>query len=220
MNSIKYACSLNNQGVDFLVSGQSTRAIKAFQSAVGLLEQAVNDAERTSCTGMNLLSQEATQPFCESFSTVPGLQDMHCYVYDHGIIITDTSKGESDEMLALFTAIVLFNLALTTHRQGILGSEKSLKKASLLYSLAEKLLTRCTIPEDASTTILTLLALNNKAQIHYDQCEYLHSVDCMKTILKIMGSVQDLYFTLSHEDLEGILLNVVLLNPPTAAQAA
>jgi hypothetical protein len=219
MNSIKYACSLNNRGVDFLVSGQSARATKAFQSAVGLLEKAVNDAERT-CTG--LLSQEAMQPFCESISTVPGLQDvdMHCYVYDHGIIITDTSNGKSDEMLALYTAIVLFNLALTSHCQGLLGGEKSLKKASLLYSMAEQLLRRCTIPEDASTTILTLLALNNKAQIHYDQCEYVHSVDCMKTILKIMGSVQDLHSTLGSEDLEGILLNVVLLDAPTAAQAA
>jgi hypothetical protein len=42
----------------------------------------------------------------------------------------------------------------------------------------------------------------------------------MKTIPKIMGSVQDLHSTLVHEDIEGILLNVVLLNAPTAAQAA
>jgi hypothetical protein len=217
MNSIKYACSLNNQGVDFLVSGQSTRAMKAFQSAVGLLEKAVNDAVRTSYTEMNFVSQE---PFCASVSTVPGLQDMHCYVYDHGIIITDTSNGESDEMLSLYTAIVLFNWALTSHRQGILGSEKSSKKASLLYSLAEQLLARCTTMENTSTTILTLLTLNNKAQIHYDQCEYVQSVDCMKAILKIMGSVQGLYSTLGHEDVEGILLNVLLLNEPTAAQAA
>jgi hypothetical protein len=220
MNSIKYACSLNNQGVDFLVSGQSTRAIKAFQSAEGLLEKAVNDAERTSYTKMNFVSQETTQPFCESVSTVPGLQDMHCYVYDHGVIITDTSNGESDEMLALYTAIVIFNWALTSHRQGILGSDKSSKKASLLYSLAEKLLARCTIMENTSTTILTLLALNNKAQIHYDQCEYVQSVDCMKAILKIMGSVKGLYSTIGHGDLEGILLNILLLNEPTAAQAA
>jgi hypothetical protein len=220
MNSIKYACSLNNQGVDFLVSGQSARAIRAFQSAVGLLEKAVNDAERTAYTVMEVSIQETTQPFCESVSTVPGLQDIHCYVYDHGIIITDTSNGESEEMLALYTAIVLFNWALTSHRQGILGSETSSKKASLLYSLAEKLLSRCTILENTPTTILTLLALNNKAQIHYDQCEYVQSVDCMKAILEIMGSVQGLYSTLGNDDLEGILLNVILLNEPTAAQAA
>jgi hypothetical protein len=220
MNSIKYACSLNNQGVDLLVSGESAKAIKAFQCALFLLEKVANEAETSACTGMNLSSEVATQPFCGSTSTVQGLHDMHCYIYDHGIIITDTSNGESDEMLSLYGAIVLFNWALTSHREGRLGREKSLKKASLLYSVVEQLLTRCTIPQDASTTILTLLATNNKAQIHYDQCEYVQSVDCMKSILTIMGSVQGFHPTPCHEDIDGILLNVVMLNTPSAAHAA
>jgi hypothetical protein len=118
MNSIKYACSLNNQGVDLLVSGESAKAIKAFQCALFLLEKVANEAETSACTGMNLSSEVATQPFCGSTSTVQGLHDMHCYIYDHGIIITDTSNGESDEMLSLYGAIVLFNWALTSHREG------------------------------------------------------------------------------------------------------
>jgi hypothetical protein len=221
MNSIKYACSLNNQGVDLLVSGESVRARKTFQRALCLFDKAIaKEDETTSCTGMSLSSEEATQPhFRENTSTVPGLQDQHCYVYDHGIIITETSNGESDEMLSLYTAIVLFNWALTSHREGRLGREKSLKKASLLYNMTVQLLTRCTIP-DASTTTLTLLALNNKAQIHYYQCEYVQSIDCMKSISKIMGSVQGLHSALNHEDIEGLMLNVMLLSIPSGASAA
>jgi hypothetical protein len=220
MNSVRYACSLNNQGVDLLVSGESARARKTFQRALCLLDKALKEDEMTSCTGMNLSSEEATQPpFCESTSTVPDLQDLHCYVYDHGIIITETSNGESGEMLSLYTAIVLFNWALSSHREGRLGREKSLKKASLLYNMTVQLLTRCTIP-DASITILTLLALNNKAQIHYYQCEYVQSIYCMKNISKIMGSVQGLHSALRREDVEGLMLNVMLLSIPSAAQAA
>jgi hypothetical protein len=41
-------------------------------------------------------------------STVQGLHDA-CYIYDHGIIITDTSSS-SDEMLSLLRRSVLFQL--------------------------------------------------------------------------------------------------------------
>jgi hypothetical protein len=76
------------------------------------------------------------------------------------------------------------------------------------------------MPEDTSTSVLTLLALNNKAQIHYDQCEYIQSGHCMKTISDIMGRIRGLHSTLNHEDFEGLLFNMMLLSTPTAAQAA
>jgi hypothetical protein len=93
-------------------------------------------------------------------------------------------------------------------------------KASALYSLAAQLLAACTMPEDISTYIVTLLALNNKAQIHYDQCDYVQSVDCMEQISKIMGNVHGLHSALNHEDIDGLMLNVMILSTPTGAQAA
>jgi hypothetical protein len=223
MSSIKDACSLNNQGVDLLVSGKSSRAMKAFQSAVGLLKNAVHDAESppTSCCDMDQSCDDASLPFCESASTVSGLQDLQCYVYNHGIMISNNVNRGTEEMISLSIAIVLFNLALASHCEGTaLGRDKQLKKASVLYGLTVQLLSRCEMPVDASTTILTLLALNNKAQIHYEQCEYVQSVDCMQNISTIMGGCRGLHSALSHEDLEGLQLNVMLLSTPSAAQAA
>jgi hypothetical protein len=226
MNSIKYACSLNNQGVELLVSGESARALTTFQSALVILfkKAAVNENEATTpSTDIMDVSccDDASLPFCGSTSTVPGLQDKHCYVYDHGIIITETANGESDEMLSLYTAIVFFNWAIASHCQGsALGLDTLLNKASRLYSMSVKLLTRCAMPKDVSTTILTLLAKNNQAQIHYYQCEYVQSVDCMNNVLKIMGSVKGLDSSLGYEDVEGLMLNVMLLSIPAAAPAA
>jgi hypothetical protein len=221
MNSIKHACSLNNRGVDLLVSGESSRAMKAFQSAVGLLKAAVHEAEKRACTGMDQTFDDVPLSFCESPSTVSGLQGLHCYVYKHGIMISGNVNEETEATISLYIAIVLFNLALASHSQGTaLGREKLLKKASVFYSLVVQLLNRCTMPEDASTTILTLLALNNKAQIHYDQCEYAESVDCMKNVSQIIGSGRGFHSALNHEALEGLLLNVMLLSTPSAAQAA
>jgi hypothetical protein len=221
MNSIKHACSLNNQGVDLLVAGESSRAMKAFQTAVGLLKTAVNEVdEKSACTEMDQ-SFDVSLPFCESTSSVSGLQGLHCYVYKHGIMISGNVDEESEATISLYIAIVLFNLALASHCQGTaLGRDALLKKASVLYTLVVQLLNRCTMPEDASTTILTLLALNNQAQIHYEQCEYIQSVDCMEYIKKIMGGCRGLHSALNHEDVEGLLLNVMLLSTPSAAKAA
>jgi hypothetical protein len=222
MNSIKYACSLNNQGVDLLLSGESSRAMKAFQSTLSLLK-AAHEANTTSCIiELNISFDDASLPFCESTSTIPALQGLPCYVYDHGILLSDNVNADTDETLSLYIAIVLFNSALASHSEGTaLGRDKSLMKASVLYSLVVKFLNSRTMLDDTSTAILTLLALNNKAQIHYDQCEYVHSVDCMNQISKIMGSrVGGLHSALNRKDINGLMLNVMLLIAPTAAQAA
>jgi hypothetical protein len=222
MNSIKYACNLNNLGVGLLVSGESSRAIEVFQGALSLLKKAVHEAEITPCTEMNISCDDASSlPFYESTSAVSGLQGLHCYVYDHGIMISDNVNDDTDETTSLFIAIVLFNLALASHSEGTsLGREKSLTRASVLYSLVAQFLTRCTMPEDAPSTILTLLTLNNQALIYYDQCEYVQSVDCMNKISKITGSVRGLHAALNNKVAEGLLLNAMLLSTPTAAKAA
>jgi hypothetical protein len=224
MNSIKYACSLNNQGVDLLVKGESSRAMKVLQSAVGLITTAVNKTGTTSsCTKMDqFCDEDASLPFYESTSTVSGLQDLHCYVYNHGIMIApDNVNGETEVMLSIKTAVVIFNLALASHCEGTaLGRDKLLKKASVLYSLVVRLLSRCAMPMDASTTILTVLALNNQAQILYDQCEYVQSVDCMQNMSTIMGGCRGLHSALNPEDIQGLQLNVMLLSIPSGAQAA
>jgi hypothetical protein len=90
----------------------------------------------------------------------------------------------------------------------------------VLYGLVAQLFSSCTMPENLSTTILTLLALNNKAHIQYDLCEYAQSDDCVKQISKIMGSVHELHLALSSKDVEGLMCNAMLLITPTAAHAA
>jgi hypothetical protein len=222
MNSINYACSLNNQGVELLVSGESSRAMNAFHSALSLLK-AAHEGETTSCTEINEVSRnDASLPFRESTSTVSGLQSVHCYVYDHGLMISGNGNGDTtEETISLFIATVLFNSALASHSEGTaLGREKSLRKASELYGLVAQLLTQCTILEDTFTAILILLALNNKAQIHYDQCDFVQSVNCMHRISKIMCSVCGINAAFNHRNLEQILLNVILMIAPTGAPAA
>jgi hypothetical protein len=195
--------------------------MRSFRSALSLLKrEASNEDEETNYSGMFTSSEESPLPVCQSTLAIPGLQCTQCYVCDHGIMITNTTSGDSETMLSLYSVIVLFNLALASHREGRLGSENSLDKATVLYGMALKLLASSPMPDDISATILILLALNNKAQIHYDQCQYGESSECLTEISKIMGSVYTLQSALHPKDYEGILLNVMLLNAPMAAKAA
>jgi hypothetical protein len=223
MNSIDRACCLNNQGVDLLVTGDSSGAMDSLKMATDILKEAFNDETiMTSCDRRDHASQEAKAlPICESPLTVPGLQGMPYYVYDHGMMISRTSNEEtSEEMLSLYSAVVLFNMALACHYEGRLGRDLSLKRASMVYNMTLKILNGNVAPDDTSATILTLLALNNKAQIHYDQCEYIQCVDCLEEVPIIMGSGEAVHSTLSQKDIQGLLLNVVLMGAPTTAQAA
>jgi hypothetical protein len=220
MNSTAYACSLNNQGVELLVSGDFSRATRSLTRALSILKEAVKETGTTSCTGMNTSSEEAELPFCESTLAIPGLKDMHFYVYDHGIMLTGTANGENGDLLPLYSAAILFNLALASHHEARLhGHAKAFKKASLFYNVTVGIL-NSSVADDMSVTLLKLLALNNKSQIHNDQCDYIQSVDCLKAISGIMGSVADLSSILNEEDVKGLMLNTVLLSVPTAAQAA
>jgi hypothetical protein len=221
MSSIKYACILNNQGVELLVSGDFSRATRSLTKALSIVKQAVNEAGTPSCTGMYLSSEEAGLPFCQSTVAIPGLRDTHFYVYDHGIMLIDTAKRENGDLLPLYSAAILFNLALACHHEARLhGQAKAFKKASLFYNVTVGILNASSMPDDMSVTLLTLLALNNKSQIHNDQCDYIQSVECLKSVSGIMGSVDDLYSILNEEDIKGLILNTMLLNVPTAAQAA
>jgi hypothetical protein len=224
MYSIDRACSLNNQGVNLLVAGDSVGAMDSLKIALDILKEAFKDEiNTTSCDGLNQASQEAgALPICESPLTVPGLQGMPCYVYDHGTMISRTTNEEtSDEMLSLYSAVVLFNMALTCHHEGrLLGRDLALERASLFYDMTVEIVNGNIVPGNISAAILTLLALNNKAQIHYDHCEYIQCVDCLEEVLGIMGSVKAVYSTLIQKNIEGLLLNVVLMGAPTTAQAA
>jgi hypothetical protein len=194
--------------------------MRSFQIALNILKEAAYEVEGTCCPEMSASSEESTLPLCQSTLTIPGLQGVHCYVYNHGIMITDATNGDSNEKLSLYSAIVLFNLALASHREGRLGSEKCLKKANVLYGTALQLLTSSPMSNDLSASILILLALNNKALIHYDQCQYGESSACLTQISAIMGDGYGLHSALYQKDFEGILLNVMLLTAPTVAQAA
>lgn len=217
--SIKRAAQLNNHGVKLLADRNSQAAMAAFQNALAGIKEMVNepsnvmDQEKLFCQG------DGQRFISESPVILQALQTEQSFVYNRPLLIEEIIMiDDLDSTLALLSAAILFNLALCCHQIGRAGQEKALKRASVLYRMSLQLLQNCEANE--CTSVICLLALNNRAQIHYELCDYSQSGHCLKQVSKIMHDDIRLHETLNAADLEGLLLNVMLQDPPSAARAA
>ncbi len=57
---------------------------------------------------MNISCDDDLLPFCESTSTVAGVQGLLCYVYDQNIIISDSVNGDTTTKQYLFKSQSFF----------------------------------------------------------------------------------------------------------------
>jgi hypothetical protein len=156
--------------------------------------------------------------------------------------------GKDDSVVfTLFSAAILFNLALVCHRLGMVyGRDTSVIRASKLYMVIVELLNDSTAPstmEDAammSTTrssthvFLLTLVLNNLGHAQYELCNYPGYHRCMITLRNLLAntSTHDCINYIDHSDgsndsimvgiLDEIRLNILFWNfsPPSVAHAA
>ena len=207
-----------------MILGQPSEASKAFQSALQLLASTEANDSLTVPSNAFLKLDDDVPEFVlgQSRFIIPDLQAKHFFVYNHAITITEpTVPKVSDETISQHSSAVLFNWALVFHREGMLGSEGFLKKASLLYARCLHILSLSVAVQFKQTTsVLAMLAFNNQAQIHYELCDYSESSKCMAQATSILQRTPNLECcTLSLGDVtEEIYLNTML--SPTAAAAA
>jgi hypothetical protein len=226
--------SLNNEGVSLLLSGENARSISVFQNALIILKQAATLAEESPSgapTGFveaaDSESLNAMSPLQKSNLALPNMQSDSNYIYNQPFLLADNfaAHGSMESMLPFYSAVLLFNIALACHQQGLLGKESSLKRASHLYRMSLHLLEnfshRTTAATTAAIAVLTVATLNNKAQVQFELCDYKHSHHCLLALSKLLCDVRPIiHGELNTTVLEEIILNSMLLDPPSAAHAA
>lgn len=223
MTVIHDACYLNNQSVLFLANGDTKEATAGFQAALSALKYAVDEQDDTPSEHTEQISVGKVQEpsFRESPFPMIGLSTEQGFIYDKSITIDlpDTQHAIDELTLPFYSAVILFNLAQNFHQAARLGKESFYKRAAMLYGMCRKLLGNLSQPTMA-TIILYLLALNNQAQVHYEQCEYENSQLCLKEMSMIMSDTKGIKDFLSGRLMEGLVLNIMLLEPPKLAHAA
>lgn len=225
MDRLQEAIALNNNGVQHLQDGISGDGIESFQRAAVIMkaysDQAI-DWPQTSLFGHN---HKAGFSFG---SAGPGGQSkVHCdqsYVYNRPLIIVTDLDGVSEDHLQWFvltaTTSIIFNLALSWHLHGnATGKSMLLTKASHLYNLVINVIDNAETV-DESYAVLECVALNNLAQIHFEQGNYDICRDCLSELFDLiqMNDFLDIY--LDSEEADEIRFNILHLRAPVAALAA
>jgi hypothetical protein len=230
MNLLNEAIALNNMGVKLHQQGQWTSCLSTFQRAVDTLRvvsEQVSEWRRCHAPSSSLHGTQASSFCLEACCRRPGsLVPGQHFVYNRSMLLSTVAKvSDVDELSAIIlTASVsmIFNMAIAWHEfSQFTCSERYVAKTGQLYDIVLSILdTTNGIPDDESFTVLKCLGLNNRAQLYYEQCDYVQSERCVDGMRHLLLATDVLEGYLDVEEVDEIRMNMVYLQPPTVAHAA
>jgi hypothetical protein len=214
MSLFQQAAELNNQGVIALIEGDDSFAIESMTKSIKLMKQ-----ELAKCT-TELSCCKSQSPSKTQLSTVeiPDMEssDDNQEVFNQAIHIPFTGD-ESDLDIHVYSAAVIFNLALAHHRLGMQGDELYQQKALKLYTMVLKVLDDSLIEFRAAITV-KLATINNLTQIRFAKGDYEQAregLDHLAGFLRIANGE-----VLAEPQVAGLLMNVLMFRAPKVAAAA
>jgi hypothetical protein len=264
-NHLTTARSLNSEGVSLLVAGDTQKAISAFKNALSLVKlccqetpnpETTRNQERLLSaltknadithrgveeTKMNTSRGEKEEgTSAVAMFTLYDLKDDSYFIFNDAISAIESPCCQDG--IHLFSAYIIFNIALAYHRHGILlSSRPHLAKASSLYETIVKLFEQSAtlsdlVPLDRTAMIVLCAALNNRLHLTnavsasiVDADQETDEVYRMQTAFEILVEFCVVHSTVvegrtipsQHKRaLDGFALNVLRLNPDAAAPAA
>lgn len=225
MNLIKHASELNNLGAHLIIQGDLGKATAAFQSALAIMKNAStpvgsNDSEDQ--------ERNAARDHSHSFRAFVGeievssnvAQRNDSDIYNIPFVLEERLIPQQDIALPLYSAIILFNLGLSLHDESLTGREVCLKQATHIYRMSLQILESVS-QQCPSAVVVAVAALNNKAAIHFELCEYTESKRCWVVLSQLFASAQAvMHVAMDATALGRIFMNFQMSNFPSAAGAA
>jgi hypothetical protein len=237
----------NSLAVACLNAGDLARAKDMLFESFRLLTKALSDLPlSSSATFQPTLHKSCTLVFLsmcqdEKQDTATTITE-RAHVYLHGINMVPSFSQDPAEHLSLCSAVLVFNLALLQHKEGLSNASNagySLKKARFLYEKCQLLLASVGVLSsewtgNATIDLLGMAVLNNLGQICCETADYGPSSDYYKQLIQLIiatstrqqgtegvhyGNARLDYFMEKQRSV--FLLNAILVgHPPTLAAAA
>lgn len=154
-----------------------------------------------------------------------GLTSEAGYVYNRPLLLptnlsTITNRTDMEAFGLMVSTTVIFNLALAWHQfAAITGAEAPLFRAGKIYDFIVQVLDRDD-EDDASRNVMRCVALNNRAQIFYQQADYVSSQMCMGDVFELLSMSEHLETYLGETEAQEIRFNIFHLSTPSVARAA
>ncbi|CAJ1937690.1 unnamed protein product [Cylindrotheca closterium] len=208
------AARLNNEGVTALVEGDEDTSIKLLMSTVKMMKQYIASPDQAAALASSS-SQQASSCF-RSFSTVEVTHaecDEHIF-FRQAIMIPSDGDDTTKLDLHVYSAAVIFNLALAHHIQ---GSKNSRNKAHKLYATIMKLLDE-RVGHMQSALLLKLACINNMAHIRFESGEFDRVQDGLGELSALLKTTDEVL--LEGAEVQGLLMSVLLFKKPKVAAAA
>lgn len=234
MDALRQVSILNNNGVALAISGDASNSMASFHSALSLMRRkAVELFQASELDGSPRNNSSGLQSvLTQSHSPVPDhrsyLELGPIYVYNFPFLVQPRiDRGPFDEMdFNLFSAAVLFNLALGFHIKGHDGQEQALHKAAELYQMCfQLLLEHIENLSDAIASFLGVVALNNKAHCHFELGDFKGMHICADNLVVLLAETvergDENIVGIPNDVLDRLLLNSSILKEslPGAAPA-
>jgi hypothetical protein len=215
MDFFAQAARLNNQGVTALLEGDDKAAVVALTQSIKMMKQAMSKPSNSDMKKSATLSDDCEHSTVE----LPGFQgDLESYLFTEAITIPE--NGDQSELdTQIYSAVVIFNLALPVHREGKNGKIESMVKAQKLYTMVLKILNNQCMNRVA--VIVKLASINNLSQIRFDCGEYelaREGLDHVSAFMRASGNANNAM--LEEPEIQALLINVLLLKAPVIAPAA
>jgi hypothetical protein len=218
MLNFHQAIELNNEGTSLLAGGEEELAITIFKSALALMKSGIcghhieEDAHETSLD----TSSESVLHVSPVTFPCPALVEDY-FIYSHALRVR--SSGCSQKDMDFLSSVIIFNMALLYNIRGIRANSSSLQNRGLqLYGMSlglmENLASKC-----LDSILLRVVCLNNMSQITFNQGDF-EKARLMLNHLQYLMSRNPRTNVFDENEVQGFMLNVMLMHPPTAAQAA
>ena len=215
---------LNNQGVSLLEARRDKQAVSSLSQALLMVQTAFAQEDQSSASSSSCMDVDPQHEIFHSFAAsrkpLWNIQNSNYFVFNKAITIVPTSVPKSMEDASFYCAAVILNLALAYHRHFIRGNMHCIDKAEKLYGMVCTLLRDS--PEDyASLMLFRMIATNNMSHLHYEQRRYEETRDDLSALSFLVRRMDTkIACVLDEADVNQLLLNVLLMTPPSHAPAA
>jgi tetratricopeptide (TPR) repeat protein len=221
------ALQLNNQGVALLLERRDEEAVPFFSQSLGLIKSRIGNytdkpmsmSSTASSTGEDKASLH------EATFALPNFEDARSFLYMEAFTFSadceDRLINESNSHV--YSAVVLFNLALVYHRQGKThGKAACLVKAERMYEIVNRLLLLDSEADNQATTALhvKLATLNNLSLLQHEQHNYESAQTGFQLLLawtiRSAPTINSMiYSSQQMMDVHAMLLNVLFGSVPS-----
>ena len=212
MSLFQQAAQLNNEGIAFLVNGNQKAAIGSMSQAIKLLKAELSQ------TDPSTLKYDSSAVYSQGTQTVEitCMESSDTIVFNQAIQIPAHDNELTQFDLNIHTCAVIFNLALAHHFE---GDAVCLAKAEKLYGMVLKLLNGSAL--NVHTALVAKLAcINNLSQIRYSRGDYKNAQEGLSQVSGFIRQSLSNQAVLEEPDIQGLLMNALLLRAPKVAAAA